>query len=161
MAKTALERKSEASVRERTLVMVRRFQASPRQVFEAWTNERELAQWMGPKDMTVPMAKSEPREGGRYRITMRSGEGKEFTVSGQFCEMRAGERIVMTWAWEEEGGHGPVTCMTIELKPSGKSTEMRFHHALFADKKGRANHHAGWRSTFDKLARYCKARTLN
>jgi uncharacterized protein YndB with AHSA1/START domain len=90
MAKTALERRLEASVRERTLVMVRRFQASPRRVFEAWTNERELAQWMGPKDMTVPMAKSEPREGGRYRITMRSGEGKEFTVSGQFCEMRAG-----------------------------------------------------------------------
>jgi uncharacterized protein YndB with AHSA1/START domain len=47
MAKTALERKLEASVRERTLVMVRRFQASPRRVFEAWTNERELAQWMG------------------------------------------------------------------------------------------------------------------
>ena len=102
MAKTDLERKTEASVRDRTLVMVRRFQASPKQLFEAWTNERELAQWMGPEDMTVPMAKSEPREGGRYRITMRSPEGKEFTVSGQYCEMRAAERIVMTWAWEED-----------------------------------------------------------
>lgn len=161
MAKTDLERKTEASVRERTLVMVRRFQASPKQLFEAWTNERELAQWMGPKNMTVPMVKSEPREGGRYRITMRSGDGKEVSVSGQFCEMRAPQRIVMTWAWEEEGGHGSVTCMTIELKPSGKSTEMRFHHALFADKQGRANHRAGWRDTFDKLARHFKSRRLN
>jgi uncharacterized protein YndB with AHSA1/START domain len=161
MAKTALERKTEASVRERTLVMVRRYQASPKQLFEAWTNERELAQWIGPKNMTVPMAKSEPREGGRYRITMRSAEGKDFTVSGQFCEMRAGERIVMTWAWEEEGGHGPVTCVTIELKPSGKSTEMRFHHALFADKEGRASHRHGWEESLDKLARHFKSRSLN
>jgi uncharacterized protein YndB with AHSA1/START domain len=61
--------------------MVRRLEASPKQVFEAWTNERELAQWIGPEDMTVPQAKSEPREGARYRITMRSAEGKEFTVS--------------------------------------------------------------------------------
>jgi uncharacterized protein YndB with AHSA1/START domain len=161
MAKTALERKTEASVRERTLVMVRRYQASPKQLFEAWTNERELAQWIGPKNMTVPMAKSEPREGGRYRITMRSAEGKDFIVSGQFCEMRAGERIVMTWAWEEEGGHGPVTCVTIELKPSGKSTEMRFHHALFADKEGRASHRHGWEESLDKLTRHFKSRSLN
>jgi uncharacterized protein YndB with AHSA1/START domain len=161
MAKTALERKTEASVRERTLVMARRFQASPKQLFEAWTNERELAQWMGPKNMTVPMAKSEPREGGLYRITMRSAEGKDFTVSGQFCEMRAGQRIVMTWAWEEEGGHGPVTCVTIDLKLSGKSTEMRFHHALFADKQTSASHRAGWRDIFEKLARHCKSRSLN
>jgi uncharacterized protein YndB with AHSA1/START domain len=161
MTKTPLERKAETSVRERTLVMVRRLAASPKQVFEAWTNERELAQWIGPHDMTIPMAKSEPREGGCYRITMRSPQGQEFTVSGQFCEMRAAERIVMTWSWEEAAGHGPVTCVTIELKPSGKATEMRFHHALFADKDGRAKHRAGWQGSFDKLARHCRQRSLN
>ena len=55
----------------------------------------------------------------------------------------------------------PVTCMTIELKPSGKATEMRFHHALFADKQGRNNHMAGWKGSFDKLAAHCKGKALN
>jgi uncharacterized protein YndB with AHSA1/START domain len=161
MAKTTLERKSEQSVKERTLVMVRRLPAAAQKVFEAWTDEQQLAKWMGPKDMTVPKAKSDPREGGNYRITMRSPEGKEFTVSGQYCEVRPAERIVMTWSWEEEGGHGPVTCMTVELKPAGKATEMRFHHALFADKQGRNNHNTGWQGSFDKLAAFCKGKSLN
>lgn len=161
MVKTALERKAEQSVKDRTLVMVRRLSAPAQKVFEAWTDERQLAEWMGPQDMTVPKCACEPREGGSYRVTMRSPEGKEFTVAGQYCEIRPAERIVMTWSWEEEGGHGPVTCLTIELKPSGRATEMRFHHALFADKQGRNNHMAGWKGSFDKLAAFCKGKTLS
>ncbi|HEY7750586.1 MAG TPA: SRPBCC domain-containing protein [Aestuariivirgaceae bacterium] len=161
MAVTVAERKAQQNVRSRTLVMVRRLSATTEAVFGAWTDERQLAKWMGPKTMTVPRAKSDPREGGGYRITMRSPEGKEYTVSGQYCEIRPAERIVMTWSWEEEGGHGPVTCVTIELKPSGKSTEMHFHHALFADKQGRDNHKSGWQGSFDKLAAFCKGKGLN
>jgi glutathione S-transferase len=161
MAKTDLERKVEQSIRERTLVMVRRLPAAPKQVFQAWTNEAELAQWMGPKDMTIPEARAEAREGGPYRIVMRGADRKDLTVSGQFCEIRAAERIVMTWAWQEDKGHGPVTCITIELRGAGKATEMRFHHALFADKQGRENHRVGWQSTFDKLALYLKKKRLS
>jgi uncharacterized protein YndB with AHSA1/START domain len=161
MAKTAFERKAEQNVKDRTLVIVRRLPATPKEVFTAWTDERQLVRWLGPKTMTVPSAKSEPREGGGYRITMRSTDGKQFIVSGQYCEFRPAQRLVMTWAWEEEGGHGPVTCVTVELKPSGKSTDMRFHHALFADKDARASHRSGWLEIFDKLAAQLRAKTLN
>jgi glutathione S-transferase len=161
MAKTNLERKAEQSIKERTLVMVRRLPAAPKQVFQAWTDQSELVKWMGPKDMTIPEASTEPREGGAYRIVMRGADRKDLTVSGQYCEMRPARRLVMTWAWEEEGGHGPVTCITMELRAAGKATEMRFHHALFADKQGRDNHHAGWRSIFDKLAVYLRTQRLN
>jgi uncharacterized protein YndB with AHSA1/START domain len=161
MAKTLLEKKAEQSVKDRTLVMVRRLSAPPKRVFEAWTDEQQLAKWMGPEQLTIAKASTDPREGGSYRITMRSPDGKEFTVSGEYCEMRHAERIVMTWAWQEEGGHGPVTCVTIELKPAGKATEMRFHHALFEDKATRNSHVSGWRSIFDKLAGYCKKTSLN
>ncbi|MGH6873775.1 MAG: SRPBCC family protein [Aestuariivirgaceae bacterium] len=161
MVKTALERKAEASIRDRTLIFVRRLPAEREKVFRAWTDQKLLAQWMAPGDMTIPSATVDAREGGGYRITMRAKEGKELTVSGQYCEVKPAERIVMTWAWEEEQGHGPVTCITIELKPSGKATEMRFHHALFEDKDTRNSHRSGWQSIFDKLARWCKASALN
>src|SRR5688572_7164082 len=161
MAKTTLERKGEASIRDRTLIFVRKLPAGREKVFKAWTDQKQLAQWMGPDDMTIPSATVDAREGGGYRITMRSKEGKEVTVSGQYCEVKPAERIVMTWAWEQEGGRGPVTCITIELKSAGKSTEMRFHHALFEDKNIRNSHRSGWQSIFDKLARWCKASALN
>jgi uncharacterized protein YndB with AHSA1/START domain len=161
MAKTVFERKGEQDIKNRTLVIVRRLPAAPKEVFTAWTDERQLVKWLGPKTMTVPSAKSDPREGGSYRVTMRSSEGKQFTVSGQYCELRPASRLVMTWAWEEEGGHGPVTCVTVELKPSGKSTDMHFHHALFADKVTRVSHRAGWLEIFDKLAAHLRTRTLN
>jgi uncharacterized protein YndB with AHSA1/START domain len=161
MVKTTVERKAEASIRDRTLVFVRKLPAGREKVFRAWTDQKQLAQWMGPEDMTIPSAKVDAREGGFYRITMRSKEGKEFTVSGQYCEVKPAERIVMTWAWEQEGGHGPVTCITIELNAAGKATEMRFHHALFESKDTRNSHRSGWQSIFDKLARWCKASALN
>jgi uncharacterized protein YndB with AHSA1/START domain len=161
MPKTTLERNTEKSIKDRTLVMARRLPATAEAVFRAWTDDRELAKWMGPEDMTIPEAVADPREGGNYRITMRAKDGKQFTVAGQYCEIRPAERIVMTWAWQEPAGHGPVTCVTIELKPSGKATEMQFHHALFADKAGRNSHMSGWKSIFDKLAAYCRAKRLN
>jgi glutathione S-transferase len=161
MPKTTLERKAEQSIKDRTLVLARRLPATAEAVFKAWTDDRELAKWMGPGDMTIPKAAADPREGGNYRITMRSKAGEELTVAGQFCEIRPAQRIVMTWAWEEEAGHGPVTCMTIELRASGKATEMRFHHALFADKQTRNRHMSGWNSIFDKLALHCKGKSLN
>jgi uncharacterized protein YndB with AHSA1/START domain len=161
MAKTTLERRAEASIRDRTLIFVRRLPAAREKVFKAWTDEKQLAQWMGPGDMTIPSASVDARDGGSYRITMRAKEGRELTVSGQYCEVKPAERIVMTWAWEEAQGHGPVTCITIELKPAGKATEMRFHHALFEDKDTRNSHRSGWQSIFDKLARWCKAGALN
>jgi uncharacterized protein YndB with AHSA1/START domain len=161
MVKTTLERKGEMSIRDRTLIFVRRLPAAPEKVFKAWTDQRDLAQWMGPADMTISGVEVDAREGGGYRITMRSQAGKEFTAAGQYCEMRPAERIVMTWAWEEAAGHGPVTCITIELKPAGKSTEMRFHHALFEDKDTRNSHRSGWQSIFDNLARWCRTSALN
>jgi glutathione S-transferase len=161
MAKTTLERKGEASIRDRTLIFIRRLPADRKRVFRAWTDGKDLAQWLAPEGMTVPSVKLDAREGGAYRITMRGKDGKEVTVSGQYCEMRESERLVMTWAWEQEQGHGPVTCITIELKPSGQATEMRFHHALFEDKQTRNAHASGWRSIFDKLALSLKAKALN
>ena len=161
MVKTTLERKAEASIRDRTLILVRRLPAAREKVFKAWTDQKQLAQWIGPGDMTIPSAEVDAREGGSYRITMRSKEGKEVTAAGQYCEVKPAERIVMTWAWQEAQGHGPVTCITIELRPAGKATEMRFHHALFEDKDTRNSHRSGWQSIFDKLARWCKTGTLN
>jgi uncharacterized protein YndB with AHSA1/START domain len=68
---------------------VRRLPAAPEKAFKAWTDQRELAQWMGPADMAISAVKVDAREAGGYRITMRSEAGKEFTAAGAILRREA------------------------------------------------------------------------
>ncbi|HKQ95216.1 MAG TPA: SRPBCC domain-containing protein [Aestuariivirgaceae bacterium] len=156
MAKSAFAKKAEASIKERTLVDVRRFQASRERVFDAWTDEAQIAQWMGPEGFTVPSVEADLRVGGTYKITMRSPAGSTHMVAGTYCEIKRGSRLVFTWAWQDGTAQGPVTCVTLELKAAGKGSELRVHHALFEDRAGRDSHRGGWTQALDKLGRYVK-----
>ena len=81
MAKSVFAKTAEASIRERTLVDVRRFQAAKEKVFDAWTDGTQIAKWMGPEGFTIPAADLDAREGGNYRITMRSPAGNTVPTS--------------------------------------------------------------------------------
>jgi hypothetical protein len=57
---------------------------------------------------------------------MSSPEGKDHIVSGVYREITRPERLVLTWAWEEEGVRGHETLVTIELAetPGGTRLEL-------------------------------------
>ena len=142
-------------------MMVRGFAAAPGKVYSAWTEAEQLAQWLSPAGFSVPESFSEPREGGSYRVTMRSPKKSPHTVAGTYCEWKPAERLVMTWSWEAgKGGHGPVTCITVELRKAGKGTEMRLHHALFEDRADLQSHKAGWQSCLDQLDSLLRGKPL-
>ena len=79
----------------------RRFAAPRERVFDAWTNENVLRDWwsamptMSPGTIGVDL-----REGGRYRMEMRTDDGQVHTVVGEYREVRRPERVVYTWTWE-------------------------------------------------------------
>lgn len=158
MAKSVFAKAGEASIRERTLVDVRRFQAAKEKVFDAWTDGTQIAKWMGPEGFTIPAAELDAREGGDYRITMRSPAGSTHVIAGTYCEIKRGSRLVFTWAWKEGKDSGPVTCVTLEFTSAGKGSEMRLHHALFEDRAGRDNHRGGWDEALAKLGRHIKGK---
>ena len=159
MAKSTYAKTAEASIRERTLVDVRRFPVAKEKVFDAWTDGSQIAKWMGPEGFTIPEAKLDAREGGGYRITMRSPSGSSHVIAGTYCEIKRGTRLVFTWAWKDGKDSGPVTCVTLEFKAAGKGSEMRLHHALFEDRAGRDNHRGGWDEALAKLDRYTKGKS--
>ena len=53
--------------------------------------------------MVVPLVHMDLREGGKFRIQMKSPDGEYFTAVGEFREVKAPERLVYTWDWEKEG----------------------------------------------------------
>ena len=60
--------------------------------------------WAAGPDWGTPLAEVDLRPGGRYRLSMREPGGAVHTVGGEYLEVRRPERLVYTWAWEDEPG---------------------------------------------------------
>jgi uncharacterized protein YndB with AHSA1/START domain len=139
---------------DRTLVIERLFKASPDRVFRAWTDPAILATWWGPEGHTTPVLALDCRPGGTWRTVMRSPDGSPHRVSGVYREVSPPERLVISWAWEEEDGRrGHETEIEVTFSQVAGGTLMRLVQRLFASPESRDRHRFGWTQSFDKLAR--------
>jgi len=160
MAKTATTTKIKTTVRSasqsaRKLVITRVFDAPRETVFRAWTEPARLVRWWGPKDFTIPEYKMDVRPGGAWRTVMRSPRGERHSVQGVFREIVAPERLVFTWAWEDEHGKpGHETVVAVEFRARGDKTELTLTHSVFENAKSRDAHKSGWSSSLDCLAEH-------
>ena len=138
----------------RVLRIVRRFKAPRERVFAAWADAKQLAQWFGPMDMTIPVCEVDFTVGGEWQTTMRGANG-EHHVSGKYLEIKRPERLVFTWAWHDQARHEKAreheTICIVDLIAKGAETEMIFEQRLFRDSDGRDNHNKGWTSAFNGL----------
>ena len=138
---------------ERELVITRLFDAPRELVFEAWTDPKHLAQWWGPRDYPAAQVKLDVRPGGAWRHCLRSTEtGNDLWHRGVFREVVAPERLVFTFAWEEEGERGLETLVTVTFADEGGKTRMTLRQTPFQSDGERDGHQGGWNSTFDRLA---------
>jgi uncharacterized protein YndB with AHSA1/START domain len=140
---------------ERELVITRVFNAPRELVFAAWTDPRHLMSWWGPRDYPVTQMKMDLRPGGVWRGCLRSNaDGRELWQGGVFREVVEPERVVFTFAWEEEGERGLETLVTVTFAEQDGMTRMTFHQAPFQSVEERDGHQGGWTSSFDRLVEY-------
>lgn len=136
------------------LVITRVLDAPPVLVYKAWTEPGHMVRWMGPKGFTAPSAKLDVREGGHYRALIRSPEGKDYWFGGTYREIVENQRLVFTFAWEEDGERGEENLVTITFAEEGGKTRMTFRQAPFPSVEERDGHEGGWSEALDKLATY-------
>lgn len=79
--------------------ITREFDAPPAKVFRAHTDPGLVAQWLGPRDVTMRVEHYDCRTGGSYRYVHLS-HGGEFGFHGSFHEVRPDELIVQTFTFE-------------------------------------------------------------
>jgi uncharacterized protein YndB with AHSA1/START domain len=140
------------SAAERELVITRVFDAPRELVFDAWIDPEHAKHWWGPKHHPAVRIEMDVRPGGRWRHCLRSVEtGNELWHHGVFREVVPPERLVFTFAWEEEGERGQETVVTVTFAEHGGKTLMTFRHAPFASTGERSGHHEGWTSCFERL----------
>ncbi|MFI4920092.1 MAG: SRPBCC domain-containing protein [Gammaproteobacteria bacterium] len=140
------------------VTLVRRIGARPSIVFEALTTSEGISSWFGPDDGAVLSAALDVRVGGSYRIRFRRTDGTEHECTGQFLEIEAPRRIVMSWQWAcgsppEEEGDEHVSRLEYHLRPIDTGTELTLIHAGLRTEASARSHTSGWGGALDKLMR--------
>jgi uncharacterized protein YndB with AHSA1/START domain len=142
----------ERAADEDSLAIVRKLKASPRSVWRALTQPDALKQWIAPSaDFEVPIATTDVRVGGGYRIIMKSPKGEEHDVSGIYREVTMNTKLVCTWTCTTTPERGSL--VTIELTPAGDGTEFLLKHEHFADEEERRQREQAWTGSIRRLAR--------
>lgn len=139
---------TDATEADLTLTVSRLITAAPERVFDAWLDPMLLSRFMRPEEnVTIPVAETDPREGGRFTILMRAGD-REIPHSGTYLEIRPHERIVFTW---ESPFSIDGSTVTVALAPEGAATRVTLTHVKFVSEEMRGNHEKGWGEILEAL----------
>jgi uncharacterized protein YndB with AHSA1/START domain len=104
------------------LRMVRRFDASPERVFDAWTDPELAAAWLftGP-DSERHRSEIDLRVGGRWEIVDRRG-GVDYRAIGQYLEVERPRRLKFTFGMPQFSE--AYTTVTVEIEADGAGARM-------------------------------------
>lgn len=80
---------------EKFVVVKRRFDAPPEDVYRAHMDPELIQQWMlGPDGWTMPVCINEAKPGGKIRYEWADGKGAGFFLTGEILELDPPHRIV-------------------------------------------------------------------
>ena len=137
------------------LVITRVFKAPRALVWNAWTEREHLLRWCCPANFITLFSEGDLRVGGAWRTGMRSPEGVDLVMFGQYREIVEPERLVFTHGWEKDELHdGRETLVTVVLEEAGNGTKMTFTQLNLATSASRDGHIEGWSGAFDNLDMY-------
>jgi uncharacterized protein YndB with AHSA1/START domain len=137
-------------------IRITRVFRAPRQlVFQAWTDPAMLLHWFGCAAFSTVEVVADVREGGEWRVLMRSPDGVDCPAYGRYLEVIAPERIVMTHQWEKQvvevNPARHTTRVTVELFEEGGGTRLEFRQTGLATVASRDSHIGGWSDSMDAL----------
>jgi uncharacterized protein YndB with AHSA1/START domain len=140
-----------------SLSFTRNYDASPEEVWRAWTEPEALKVWLKPEDaFSILVAEADVRVGGHFRLLMISGEGKEHEFSGVYHEVIPNRKLVMTWIWKT--APEVESLLTVTLRPLGAGTELELKHEGFVEIDDRITHEDGWKGSLKLLEHHLTSR---
>lgn len=138
------------------LTIIRMLDATPQEVWEAWTNPDSAAQWWHPAGASTPRESVEidAQVGGSYRYTMVNDEtGEEVVTGGVYREVVPCERLAFTWG-DPEADPDETPVVTITLEPVTGGTRMTFDLRGVDGAAGDGAFFDGWDQVLDSLAEH-------
>lgn len=131
------------------VVKVRREIAAPAaELFDAWLDAGQLADWMRPGDTRASDVTLDPRVGGAFEIVMHTPQGA-VPHTGVYQAIERPRRLVFTWNSPYAGDHGSL--VTVEFIPKGAGTEIVLTHERLPSADMAKAHEGGWSGILDRI----------
>jgi len=92
----------------------REFDAPREVLFRAHTEPELLAQWLGPRNLTMIVDRYDVRDGGSWRYIHRDADGAEYGFHGVFHGAPSPDGMVQTFEFEGAPGHVSLDSVTFE-----------------------------------------------
>ncbi len=143
-------------------VITREFAAPRELVFKAWTDEKQLAQWWGPRGFTNPVCEWDASPGKKIHVVMRAPNGTDYPMGGEFCEIAAPERLVFTsGAMDDKGAMLFEFLHTATFTEKDGKTLLTLHSKVTRTSSGAGRYiggfEAGMTQSLEKLEEYLES----
>jgi uncharacterized protein YndB with AHSA1/START domain len=141
---------------QHTVTLTRIFNAPRPRVFECWTRAEHLVHWFGPKGFTIHSCETDARPGGTFKLCIRSPDGKDYWVRGEFREVTPPAHLLIHCTADDDKG---VARLEETIDVTFSEDRGRTTVALNATARGPSDEAAamlkgmdkGWAQTIDRL----------
>lgn len=152
------------------LTIERVFDAPVELVWQAWTDEKHIPKWFGPKGFTTKVNQHDFFPGGRWEyIMVDDSNGNEYPAIGVFQEIVEHQKITSTDESDEmESAHvagydfPKVLLFTTLFEVVGNKTKLTlvYEHPSEEEKQKHINLgvEGGWNSSLDKLVEFLSSK---
>jgi len=139
------------------LVIIKKLNAPKTLVYDVLTEPEHLMKWSHPHNSEVSLAEGDLKVGGKYKMVLRSREGNEYGLAGEYRELSKPDKVVYTQYLDPSYGmDNPITEITITLEENDGVTTMLFVQTGFASRQARDQSLIGWTQGFENFENYVK-----
>lgn len=94
-------------------------------VHRAYTDPELLAQWLGPRNLTMKVEKWDVRDGGAWRYVQTEENGTQWGFHGVFHGPQTPDQMIQTFEFDGQPGH--VSFSELQLEDLGGRTLAKTH----------------------------------
>jgi uncharacterized protein YndB with AHSA1/START domain len=137
-----------------TLRIERVIDASPTEVFRAWTTPEAMEQWYRDgDDFVARIVELDVRPGGMYRVEFGPVGREPYVEYGEYLEVDPPHRLVWTETLEGVDAPWSGTRVTLELRDDNGKTRLNLTHEGFPTSRHRDLAAGGWPGFLDRIDR--------
>jgi uncharacterized protein YndB with AHSA1/START domain len=130
----------------------RTFDAPAEEVFDAWTSPEVMRRWFHCfEGWSTPEAEVDLRVGGKVRVVMRTAEGRDAAMGGEYRVIDRPRRLVMTWTFDDFPDNEQLIELT--FSESEGSTTVLMVNTQISTEERRESQDEGWNGCLTELQR--------
>ena len=126
-------------------------------LYKAWVTPEEQKQWWHPMGNELQEVTNELKEGGQIRYVFKNSQQEHpFEITGQYEEVKEGEKLVYSWNWEvpEQTLENSKYKLSVVFSKQGDGSRLEVQQENFADEESIHPHKEGWEKALNDLQQY-------